>query len=364
MKFVKNNELKEGMRLAKPIYNKKGVLLYDRNSKLTQAAIDSVENFGLMGLFILEPAEPLPPMTQEDIEFERFQTVCVFQIKDELENILTKSKAAKVQFITDDILRHYGRLSKKVNFVQNLRSKEDYVYKHSLNCAMLCAMIAHAMNIKLDEQNDSVMAAIVHDIGKLTVSKELKDKGTALEGDELRQMKAAEKGGVRIIEGVFTSKPSIKRIVSQCQNALDSFREGKEINLAKMVNPAKVLMVAEIYDTMTAMNDIKEPASEIEALRFLQTNPQAFAPKAVEALVKSINFLTNGCCVELNNGDKGLVIAANDENVLCPMVLCFGTNAIVDLQRDGMGLEIKDIMKTMDNRCVIDKEAMNNYIKG
>ena len=35
MLFVKVDDLKPGMRLGKPIYNKNGVLLYDRDTKLT-----------------------------------------------------------------------------------------------------------------------------------------------------------------------------------------------------------------------------------------------------------------------------------------------------------------------------------------
>ena len=61
MKFVRTEDLKAGMRLAKPIYNKKGVLLYERNSALTAPGIASAKNFGLIGVYILEPAEPLPP---------------------------------------------------------------------------------------------------------------------------------------------------------------------------------------------------------------------------------------------------------------------------------------------------------------
>ena len=87
MLFVKTDKLKRGMRLARPIYNKDGVLLYERNSKLTVQGIQSIRTFGLIGLFILEPAEPVPPMTQEDIIFERFQTITVFLIKDELDKI-------------------------------------------------------------------------------------------------------------------------------------------------------------------------------------------------------------------------------------------------------------------------------------
>ena len=64
MHFVKTEELKTGMRLARPIYNKKSILLFDRNSLLSVQAIESIRNFGLIGVYVLEPAEPLPPMTQ------------------------------------------------------------------------------------------------------------------------------------------------------------------------------------------------------------------------------------------------------------------------------------------------------------
>ena len=57
MLFVKVDDLKPGMRLGKPIYNKNGVLLYDRDTRLTLQAIYGIKNFNLMGLYILEPAE-------------------------------------------------------------------------------------------------------------------------------------------------------------------------------------------------------------------------------------------------------------------------------------------------------------------
>lgn len=48
MIFVKADELKKGMRLAKPIYNKNGVMLYERDSRLTEQGIISIQNFGLI----------------------------------------------------------------------------------------------------------------------------------------------------------------------------------------------------------------------------------------------------------------------------------------------------------------------------
>ena len=49
MQFIRTEELKTGMRLARPIYNKAGVLLFERNSRLSTQAIESVRNFGLLG---------------------------------------------------------------------------------------------------------------------------------------------------------------------------------------------------------------------------------------------------------------------------------------------------------------------------
>ena len=53
MQFVKTADLQPGMRLAKPIYNRMGVLLYERDTRLTIQGINSIENFGLIGIFIL-----------------------------------------------------------------------------------------------------------------------------------------------------------------------------------------------------------------------------------------------------------------------------------------------------------------------
>lgn len=120
MLFVKSDDLKTGMRLAKPIYNKNGVMLYERNSKLTSRGIMSIHNFGLIGVYILEPAEPLPPMSEDDIEFERFQTMSIFTIKEILDEVADKKEAKELYPFANRVIKRYGNLHHKINFVQNL----------------------------------------------------------------------------------------------------------------------------------------------------------------------------------------------------------------------------------------------------
>lgn len=359
MLFVKSEDLKTGMRLARPIYNKNGVLLYERNSKLTRQGIESIKNFGLIGIFILEPAEPVPPMTQADIEFERFQTMYVFSIQEELDRMLQTRRSVRMLTIASEIIKHYGHLDKKMNFIQNLRSKEDYIYKHSLNVAILCAMVTHVLNMRVDEQLETVQAALVHDIGRLMTPKSIAEK-TEWTDEEQAQIRAAETAGLELIDSVYSSSPNVKRICAQARRVLGSLETGEDISAVRMVNGARVLAVAEQFDTMTAMRIMQEPVSEVAALKHLLENPQIYEAKVVDALIKSVNILAPGVSVELNTGEKALVLAANEQNILKPVILMFQDNSVIDLSDERMygDLEIKDVMKTMDNRYVMDMDLL------
>ena len=357
MQFVKSDDLKVGMRLARPIYNRNGVLLYERNSKLTVQGINSVKNFGLLGIFILEPAEPVPPMTRADAEFERFQTMCVFSIREELDVIAETGRTQRAQMIASNIIKNYGHMDARINFLQNLRSKEDYIYKHSLNVAILCAMMTHVMNMKVEEQMETVQAALVHDIGKI-----MRFQDEAAAGGALIDMttEIREERGHALLEEAFSTKPNVKRICSQAYKMLASMKTGEDISSIRLVNGARVLAVAETYDRMTAMKMDEEPASEVEALKFLLDHPKVYHSKVVDALIKSVNILVPGVSVELNTGEKALVLAANEADILRPMILMFQDNSVIDLADTDLyeDLEIKDIMRTLDNRHVMNMDLL------
>lgn len=362
MIFVRQEDLKVGMRLAKPIYDKKGVLLYERDSKLTAQGIESVHNFNIIGLYILEPAEPLPPLSEDDIFFEKFQTVSTFTIKDEWESIRTNNKTSGLNALVTQIVKNYGRLDHKVNFVQSLRSKEDMHYKHCLNVAILCALITHKMNVKLAEQNDTVTSALVHDIGKLDIPLEIVSKKGDLTAEEQETIYKYEALGHQFLDRAFDGSPLVKRIAQQSYRQLSASRKGSLDRDAKILTGAKILMVADMFDTITAMNDNAEPTSEISAIRYLMDNPEIYDARVTDALMDSINILVPGCTVELTNGDKGLVISENPKNILKPVVLTFSDNSIIDLGQELIygNLDIKDVMKTMDNRVAVDRGAVES----
>ena len=362
MLFIKCEELKPGMRLAKPIYSKKGVLLYDRATVLKdEQAINNIKSFGLIGLFILEPAEPVPPMTQDDLDFEKFQTVMYNEIMEEMERIKKSHKQEQFPNICAQIIKNYGNLRKKINFQQSLRSEEDYIYKHCLNVAILSAMIAHQMNVPLSEQNEAVMASVIHDIGKLTLPPELQSKEDTTREDRMI-IDTHELAGYDIVEEAFSFQPNVKRACNQARKTLLDYSNGDPIQNMKLITASKILIVAGYFDKETAVRLDSSPTSEVVVVRTMLERSDVFDPNVVKALLDSINILLPGSSVELNTGEKALVIRANERDILRPTILSFRDNSIIDLsdRRAYNNIEIVDIMKTMDNRHVMNTDMMRN----
>ena len=360
MKFVETAQLKEGMRLARPIYNKKGVLLYERDSRLNSQSISSVKNFGLLGVYVLEPAEPLPPISEEDLEFERFQVATVYSILDELEQMLSTKKSTRLQTLAGTIIKNYGHLDGKVNFYQNLRSKEDYVCRHCLNTAILCAMFTHVMNVRVDERLLTVQSAIVHDIGKLKTPNEILFSREDTEAVRLK-IYQDQLAGMDILEESISGGKHIRRICTQAAKIGTDAENGRQALEQKISIPARILIVANKYDEMTAMDLQGKSQSEVKAIQVFREHPEIYDQAVVNALVQSVNILFPGVSVELNTGDKALVLAENPQDVLRPTVLTFGDNCIVDLSLTGYkDLYVVDIMKTLDNRHVMRREVVDN----
>ena len=359
MRFVKTEDLKLGMRLARPIYSKTGVLLFDSNSNLTTQAIDSVKNFGLLGVYVLEPAEPELVMSEDDKEFERFQTMTVFSIQEEIERILSAGSSQKMHSIAESIIKNYGRAGEKINFYQNLRSKDDYVHRHALNVAVLCAIISRSLNMRREEQHQIIYAAVVHDMGKLSLTGDL-IYGMDLTVEQQMRVYSAMLDVGDIVERVFSDGLAIKRICNQMVMAqMDEMKPAEERRNLKLVRGAKILLVANRYDELTGMTLDGNAASEVKAIKELMDNPDLYDPEIVSALISSISILTPGVSVELNTGQMALVLTENHRDILRPTVLCFGNNQIIDLSlRVNEDFEVVDIMKTLDNRCVMDKEAL------
>lgn len=366
MRFIKTEDLKPGMRLAKPIYNKDGVLLYERDSQLAPSSINSVKNFGLIGIYILEPAEPVPPLSEEDLEFEQLQTVYMFKLRTCMDCIQKRQKLETLYPFLQDLLRHYGTLDHRVNFNQNLRSGEDFMYKHAISTAILVALMTSRLQFSLRKQMTMATAALLYAYGYRYVPKHILEKGPNATDDDREIIQQSLERGLDRLSTYSGSYDFFPRALALMQSYIYSTNPDKkpsapDSDLAVMTD---ILRVAAQFDQLTAMNVGYEPISEIMAMRRLQESPDLYHPNNVAILAECIHIVPTAASVDLSSGDKGIVLIENKRDFMRPVILRLSDNRIFDLSRDDVyqELQVSDIMKTMDNRVAMDEETIKQFV--
>ena len=366
MKFYKPEELRAGMRLAKQIYNKQGVLLYERGLVLNDQIIASVQKFGLLGVLILEPAEPLPPISAEEQEFEQLQTAYMFRLRDSLISISKGQPAEDLPSLVTDIVRRFGSINHPVTFSQTIRSNEDYNYKHAVCTAILSAIIAHRLSLPASAMNDLVTAALLADFGYLYVPREIMSKHeNDLTNIDLLSIEQYRTKALHLLkqdtnpfglsESTFTTLTEFLQVAR---------KEDPKLITASFHFNTKILMVADKYDRMTAMSLNYQPVTAVQALRHLQKQEMLYDPSIVSAFSAALSILPVGQCVELSANRRAMIVSQTPGDQFHPQVLDLTTNAVYDLSSPKLRgvIEVKDLMTTMDQRYPFDEKSLRHFV--
>ena len=80
-------------------------------------------------------------------------------------------------------------------------------------------------------------------------------------------------------------------------------------------------------------------------------------------MAQCIHIIPAGASVDLNNGEKAVVLVENQKNYMQPVILRLRDNNIYDLSDPIVNrrIQIVDIMKTMDNRVAIDVDTIKQF---
>ena len=162
-------------------------------------------------------------------------------------------------------------------------AKDKYTENHSYRVSIYAATIATTLGLSQDRIEDVRASGLLHDIGKLDVSRELLYKAARLTKDEFEQMQQHVPRGVKMLEPVGGSLRRILPIVLAHHDKFDGTgytqRRGDQIPLE-----ARILSVADVYDSLTSDRPYRKAMSPFEAKdTILKGSGSDFDPHVVEA---------------------------------------------------------------------------------
>lgn len=183
--------------------------------------------------------------------------------------------------------RHLVELRETYNGVlmilRHFISKDKYTENHSYRVSVYATKIAGAMNLQSERIEDIRAAALLHDIGKLDISRELLYKAARLTAEEYDEIKQHVNKGMTLLEPVGGSLRRILPIILSHHDRFDGSGSnptaGENIPLE-----ARIISVADVYDSLTSDRPYRKAMSPYEAKEILvKGSGSEFDPDVVAA---------------------------------------------------------------------------------
>lgn len=164
-------------------------------------------------------------------------------------------------------------------------SNDKYTQNHSYRVSIYAAKLASFLGLGVERIEDVRAAALLHDIGKLDISRELLYKAARLTEEEFQEMKRHVEKGVGILEPVGGSLRRVIPIILAHHDKFDGSgyhpTRGEEIPLE-----ARIIAVADVYDSLTSDRPYRKAMSPFEAKEIIAKGSGTdFDPKVVDAFL-------------------------------------------------------------------------------
>lgn len=163
-------------------------------------------------------------------------------------------------------------------FADVIDAKSPFTYRHSTGVAGAAVAIARTLAMSEAEITLVRRAALLHDIGKLSVSNAILDKPGKLTNEEWDVVRKHPQYSFEILSRI-PSFADLSEIAASHHEKLDGSGYFRHMSADQLSLPARILVVSDIYDALAA----KRPYRDALPLETVFDIMQKDAPRALDA---------------------------------------------------------------------------------
>jgi putative nucleotidyltransferase with HDIG domain len=169
-------------------------------------------------------------------------------------------------------------------------SHDEYTEHHSYRVSVYATRIAARLKLSAERIEDVRAAGLLHDIGKLEISREILYKAARLTSDEYEEIQQHVGRGVAMLETVGGSLRRVIPIVLAHHDKFDGsgyhVTRGNEIPIE-----ARIITVADVYDSLTSDRPYRKAMSPFEAKDIIvKGRATDFDPNVVDAFLAAFQY--------------------------------------------------------------------------
>lgn len=359
MRLVPTNCIKDDSVLAKDIIGGDGRPLLRKGVLLNPALVKRIEDSGVFTVYINDEYSTneiedilKPQLRNTAIKYTKETFNHFSKYGSQLKENNKTSQGKQIEKTREKHLDSLNNISKDIveeilynkNVMINLvdiKSLDNYTYQHSVNVAVLALVLGIELNLGKNDLYDLCIGAMLHDLGKTFIPKELILKKTELTDEEFEIIKTHTTKGYEYLKEQYSLPTAAKLIALQHHERLDAsgYPGGQGEN--KINRLSKIVAIADVYDAMTSDTPYRKALPPHEAMEFMMGGAgRLFDFKMVQTFVRKIIPYPVGSLVKLSNGDVGVVEEVKPDFPLRPRVKIIRQSAInivmveVDLMKE------------------------------
>jgi len=322
MRLVPINCIKEGSYLAKSIYDLDGRVLLAKGVKLTSKIIEKAEIIGIMSLYvndeyssneiedIIKPElrqkaiKAIVDSFKDSMKFRKYPVDNKYKQHSNYKNSKvrhqhTENLSNVINEIIDEMLFKKSIL---INLV-DIKSMDNYTYEHSVNVIILSLVLGIGLSMSRDKLYNLAMGAMMHDIGKIFIPKEVLQKNGRLTESEFNLIKEHPTKGYEYLKENIDISAMSSIIALQHHEKIDGTGYPDGIMGDKIHQYARIASIADVYDALTSDRPYRRAMCPNEALEYLMGSAdRQFDFNMVSIFVKSVVPYPVGTLVKLSNG--------------------------------------------------------------
>jgi putative nucleotidyltransferase with HDIG domain len=177
-----------------------------------------------------------------------------------------------------------------LRLLRHFISKDEYTEHHSHRVSVYATRIAAHLRLDPERIEDVRAAGLLHDIGKLEISRDLLYKATQFTSDEYKEMQRHVEKGVAMLHSIGGSLNRVIPIVLAHHEKFDGSGYHSTIGDAIPLE-ARIIAVADVYDSLTSDRPYRKAMSPFDAKDIIvKGSGTEFDPQVVEAFLAAFRF--------------------------------------------------------------------------
>ena len=352
------SKLKAGMILGQSLFNKTGGSYLVKGQAITIDYIRALKRIGIQDVAVTSVDPSYKPSPPEDIIEERTRVAAIAKVYETFQEVEQNNQfeVPQLQKIADQIL--FNLFDKHENLAQltDLRSHDNYTFAHSVNVAVLSAMIGMMAHYPKEDLLILTLGALLHDIGKIHTPLHILNKPRRLTCEEFDIIQRHPADGYKRLIGMrdIPKTSIIAAIAGQHHEHLDgsgypSQRKGDAIHRF-----AQIVTIADVYDALTSERPYKKGYTPHVAYDMMtKIHPKRFAKDLLKLFFDNVAIYPVGSIVKTIYG-FGVVKKITFGRTTTPTLLLFADNdmtllprrQLLDLCKDPAGASAIELVPT------------------